>query len=155
METACPRIFLLSPAHCGGKRAATLFNERATFESAVRVRQPAGVPIGEVFSFLSELYFRGKLAYSTCFAIPPPRLTGAYAITSNRGLLPVQTPITLEELRAFGEVDIDLSDERYRAPLLRDARKLAADPFPRRIASCPKRPLIWSRAASNRRCFWD
>lgn len=126
MAVSCPRVFLLSPARCDGKRAAMLFNQGATFDLAVRLRRPEGVAIGEVFSFLSGLYFRGKLAYSTCFAIPTRGLSGAYAITSNRGLLPIQTPITLEELGAFGEVDIDSSDERYRVPLLRDAQKLAA-----------------------------
>ncbi len=37
----------------------------------------------EVFSFLSGLYFRGKLAYAEAFARPPPRLkTGALVITT-------------------------------------------------------------------------
>jgi hypothetical protein len=31
-----------------------------------------GAPIGEVFSFLSSLYFRGKLAYAQRFAARPP-----------------------------------------------------------------------------------
>jgi hypothetical protein len=103
-----------------------LYSERAAFDLAVRLREPHGVAIGDVFSFLSGLYFRGKLAYSTSFATPPEGLAGAYAITSNRGMLPIQTAITLDELRAFGEVDIDSRDERYRAPLLRDARELIA-----------------------------
>ena len=30
-----------------------------------------GAPIGEVFSFLSSLYFRGKLTYAQRFAAPP------------------------------------------------------------------------------------
>ena len=60
----------------------------------------SGVDIGEVFSFLSGLYFRGKLAYATSFA-SAGGLERAYTITSNRGLLPVQTPITLEELRLW------------------------------------------------------
>lgn len=117
-------IFLLSPARCGGKRAATLFNDRATFELARRLREPDGVAIGDVFSFLSGLYFRGKLAYSTTFGRPPDGVAGAYAITSNRGLLPVETRITLDELRAFGDVDIESQDDRYRGPFERDAREL-------------------------------
>jgi hypothetical protein len=37
----------------------------------------------EVFSFLSGLYFRVKLAYAQAFARPPPRLkTGALVITT-------------------------------------------------------------------------
>lgn len=101
-----------------------LYSERAAFDLAQRMRQPEGVDIGRVFSFLSGLYFRGKLAYASEFADAPAGLEGAYAITSNRGLLPVQTPITLQELRAFGEVDIHSQDERYRAPLLRDAQRI-------------------------------
>lgn len=116
------RIFLLSPARCGGKRAEMLYNERAAFDLAQRIRQPDGVDIGQVFSFLSGLYFRGKLAYANSFASAPRGLDGAYTITSNRGLLPVHTPITLNELRAFGDVDIDSQDDRYRAPLLREAQ---------------------------------
>lgn len=123
---ASHRIFLLSPARCGGRRAAMLYNERAGFDLAQRIRSPGGVEIGQVFSFLSGLYFRGKLAYATTFAAAPTGLEWAYTITSNRGLLPVQTPITLDELRAFGEVDIHSQDDRYRAPLLRDAAQIRA-----------------------------
>ncbi|HSU66279.1 MAG TPA: hypothetical protein VLJ39_05390 [Tepidisphaeraceae bacterium] len=114
------RIFLLSPARCGGKRAELVFNDRAEFDLARKIREANGVPIGEAFSFLSGLYFRGKLAYSRHFA----GHDNTYAITSNRGLLPVHTRITLSDLRAFGSVDIDADDERYRVPLERDARAL-------------------------------
>lgn len=124
------RIYLLSPAHCGGKRAGLIFNEAARFTLARRLRQPQGVPIGEVFSFLSGLYFRGKLAYSEAFANPPPGLAGAYAITSNRGLLPVDTPVTLADLAAFGSVDIQPDDERYAAPLRREAQRLLREMHP-------------------------
>jgi hypothetical protein len=120
------RIFLLSPAHCGGKRAGLVFNEGAQFDLARQLRRAEGVPLGDVFSFLSGLYFRGKLTYATSFASPPEGLVGVYAITSNRGLLPMETRIALEELRAFGQVEIDSADARYREPLERDARKLAA-----------------------------
>ncbi len=53
------------------------------------------------------------------------RDSGVLVITPNRGLLPASMPITLEDLRAFGEVDIDEEDARYREPLERDVRKLA------------------------------
>jgi hypothetical protein len=118
------RIFLLSPAFCGGKRAALLFSERARFELACRLRESRAAPIGEIFSFLSGLYFRGKLAYSRHFAQPPPGSRPAYVITSNRGLLPVETPITLAELQAFGQVNIDAGDPHYRRPLERDAGQM-------------------------------
>ena len=101
-----------------------IFNEAARFPLAQRVRQPQGVSIGEAFSFLSGLYFRGKLAYAQAFASPPPGFAGAYAITSNRGLLPVDTAVTLAELAAFGEVDIHPADERYAKPLRLEAQRI-------------------------------
>jgi hypothetical protein len=116
-----PKIFLLSPAHCGGKRAGFLLNDAARFDLAVRIRQPAGVPLGEVFSFLSGLYFRGKLAYANRFACPPSGIHGSFAITTNRGLIAAHTRITLAELRALGCVDIDSDNPLYRKPLERDA----------------------------------
>ena len=118
------RVFLLSPASCGGKRAALLFNERAAFSLAVRLRSAEGVPVGEVFSFLSGLYFRGKLTYANAFARPPRRAPGALIITTSRGLLPTGTPIGLEDLMEFAQVPIDIEEPRYAEPLSRDARAL-------------------------------
>jgi hypothetical protein len=82
------RIFLLSPARTDGKRAALLFNDAARFELAQRIRSEGGAPIGEVFSFLSGLYFRGKLAYARCFGRAAAPLHGGYVITPNAGLAP-------------------------------------------------------------------
>ena len=120
---AASRIFLLSPARCGGKRSELLFNDGAQFDLARRLRE-TGAPLGEVFSFLSGLYFRGKRAYAHTFGRSPQGLAGAYAITSNRGLLPIETLVTLNDLRAFGGVDIESGDIRYREPLVRSAREL-------------------------------
>jgi hypothetical protein len=120
------RIFLLSPAHCGGERAGLLFRKEADFDLARRVRRPPGVPLGEVFSFLSGLYFRGKLAYAQAFAVPPAGLTGVYVITPNEGLRPADELVDLARLRRFAQVDIDADDARYHRPLRRDARRLAA-----------------------------
>jgi len=77
-----------------------------------------------VFSFLSGLYFRGKLSYATRFAAPPPGTPGALVITSSRGLLPPDTRVDLGVLREFAGVPIDLLEERYREPLVRDAGRL-------------------------------
>jgi hypothetical protein len=119
------RVFLLSPAHCGGERAGLLFRKEADFDLARRVRRPPGVPLGEVFSFLSGLYFRGKLAYAEAFASPPAGLTGVYVITPNEGLRRADELVDLARLRAFARVDIDADDARYHRPLRRDARLLA------------------------------
>jgi hypothetical protein len=119
------RVFLLSPAHCGGERARLLFRDGADFDLARRVRRPPGAPLGEVFSFLSGLYFRGKLAYAEAFATPPPARPGVYVITPSEGLRPHDEPTDLARLRRFARVDIDTDDARYHRPLRRDARALA------------------------------
>jgi hypothetical protein len=114
------RIFLLSPAHCGGKRAEVLLNERAAFPLAVRLRSAAGVTLGEAFSFLSGLYFRGKMAYADRFARPPAGKPGVQVITTDRGLLPARTEVGVEDLRRFGTVDISADHPGYRLPFTRD-----------------------------------
>jgi len=122
------RIFLLSPAHCGGKRAELLLSERAEFDLATRLRSPGGVALGEAFSFVSGLYFRGKLAYAVRFGRAPAGVAGAQVITTNRGLVPAETPIGLDDLREFGAVDIRADDPRYRGPVDRDLARLAGEP---------------------------
>ena len=120
------RIFLLSPASCGGKRAALLFNDRAEFDIAVRVRKQPGAPLGDVFSFLSGLYFRGKLTYAREFTNPPPRkAAGIEIITPTDGLCSPGSLVTLTDLERFATVAIDTEDSRYTFPLERDATKIA------------------------------
>jgi hypothetical protein len=123
-----PRVFLLSPAHCGGKRAALLLRDKADFPLALRLRSPQGISLGEAFSFLSGLYFRGKLAYASRFARPPGGAAGVQVITANRGLVAADTRVGLEDLRAFASVDIQANDPRYRGPLVRDIARVAEDP---------------------------
>lgn len=122
-----PRIFLLSPAHCGGKRAAILLNQRASFPLARRFRS-AGLPIGEAFSFLSGLYFRGKLTYAARFARPPEGQPGVQVITTNRGLVTADLPVRPEDLVAFGTVNIGVNAAQYCAPLRRDLSQLQQIP---------------------------
>jgi hypothetical protein len=119
------RIFLLSPAHLGGKRAELLLSGRGRFALAERLRQGEKVPLGEAFTFLSGLYFRGKLAYARRFARAPAGVAGIQVITSNRGLLPVDTPVAAEELRALGQTPIHAGEPVYRDALRRDLAALA------------------------------
>jgi hypothetical protein len=119
------RIFLLSPANAGGQRAQFIFNPKAGFPLARQLQGGDAVSLGEIFRFLSGLYFRGKLAYAETYARPPPGSEGAFVITSNRGLLPVHTPTTLAELRAFAGVPIDPHDPRYEKPLRQSARQIS------------------------------
>jgi hypothetical protein len=123
MPRTPPRLFLLSPAHVGGLRAQLLLNPRAPFALAKALRE-TGLPLAEVFTFTSGLYFRGKIAYAQRFAGPRDVVR---VITSNAGLLHPETRVGPEDIRAFGATDIAADDPAYRRPLLRHARKLAAE----------------------------
>jgi hypothetical protein len=113
------RIFLLSPARCDGERAKLILNPKAEFPLAKALREPPGVELGEVFSFLSGLYFRGKLAYARAFGAE------MLVITTERGLVSPRTRVMRTDLCAFAEVDIGGGDERYFGPLRRDVALLA------------------------------
>jgi hypothetical protein len=115
------QVFLLSPARCDGQRAKLLLNPTATFPLAIQIREPGGAPLGEVFSFLSGLYFRGKMAYSDAFA----KGGRSFIITTDRGLVSPDMPVRRDDLLAFSRVDIGAGDLRYRSPLRRDAERLA------------------------------
>lgn len=119
------RIFLLSPAFAGGKRAQMVLRDEAAFPLAKRLRSAEGAPLGEVFSFLSGLYFRGKMAYVQRFSAPPPGLPGALVITPTRGLVPPESLITAGLLREFQDGAIELANPGYRNPLETHARALA------------------------------
>jgi hypothetical protein len=120
------RIFLLSPAHCGGERAQLVFNTAATFPLARQLRRREGAPLGDVFAFLSGLYFRGKLAYARAFQDPPAGVPGVLVITTNDGLRSPEHRVKLQKLRRYGRGNIDEDDAAYRRPLLRDARLVDA-----------------------------
>jgi len=122
-------VFLLSPANCGGIRAQMMLSPNAGFELARQLQSDAGAPLGEVFSFVSGLYFRGKLAYARRFARPPDPTDpvvagGVLVITTNTGLRAADTPVTIESFRAFALGDIDLRNESYRRPLEQSAKAL-------------------------------
>src|SRR5262245_6469576 len=99
------RIFILSPASSSGQRARIVMRDEARFDLAQRLRSPSGAPLGEVFSFLSGLYFRGKLTYATAFARPPAGLpTGVFVVTPCQGLVPPEQLVDVAVLRRFAEV---------------------------------------------------
>src|SRR5207253_10270735 len=123
------RVFLLSPANLGGIRAQMMLSPRAQFDLARQLQSGAGAPLGEIFSFVSGLYFRGKLAYARRFTRPPDpservAAGGVLVITSNAGLRSVDTPVTIESFRAFAVGDIDLRNASYRMPLEQSAKAL-------------------------------
>jgi hypothetical protein len=116
------RIFLLSPARCSGERASLIYSQRAKFPLALRLRSGEAT-LGETFSFLSGLYFRGKLAYAQRFALPEC----IWVMTTNQGLLPPHTPVSVRQLQRMAAVPIAVDEPRYTRPLRRCARQLAQD----------------------------
>ncbi|MEP6493520.1 MAG: hypothetical protein ABJF01_12625 [bacterium] len=118
-------VFLLSPARCDGRRATLLMNPGASFDLARRLQSDEGAPLGEVFAFLSGLYFRGKLAYATALTPPDRQHSMIQVITTDRGLLSPLERVTRDDLVAFSQVDIAANDARYLAPLQRDVERLA------------------------------
>jgi hypothetical protein len=129
------RVFLLSPANCGGRRASQIVSDASTFALAQQLRSSEGAPLGDVFSFMSGLYFRGKLAYARRFAAPPDpgeALTagGVLVITPNAGLRGADVAVTREAIRAFAAESIELANVKYRRPLERSAHALLASVGP-------------------------
>jgi hypothetical protein len=124
--TAAPSytIFLLSPANLAGQRAAMVFNPRATFEAARNLRSPAGATLGEVFSFVSGLYFRGKATYAAAFGRAPPHGSAALVITPCEGLRPIDDSVTLDQLRDWSSVPIDARNDAFTEPLVAHAEQL-------------------------------
>ncbi len=110
------RIFLLSPAKAGGPRYSMLVRERAEFDLAQRLRQGSAT-IGEIYSFISGLYFRGKMLYSEAFRAAPPGLPPALVIVPGAGLIPPETVVNLDQLGAISEVPVEESNRSFREPL--------------------------------------
>lgn len=118
-----PRVFLLSPARAGGPRYEMLTRPEARFDLAIKLRE-GSASIAEIYSFISGLYFRGKLAYVETFAAPPPRLPPALVIVPGAGLVPPETIITIEQLRAIAEVPVHEANKEYSEPLVIAAKLL-------------------------------
>jgi len=126
------RVFLLSPANCGGRRAAQVLSPDATFAVAAALRSRNGARLGDLFTFVSGLYFRGKLTYARRFAKPPDPTNpivgaGVHVITPTAGLRGPDTLVTPTAVRAFARGDVDPDNATYRRPLEASARTLLAE----------------------------
>jgi hypothetical protein len=121
------RLFLLSPAYGGGTRARMLLEPKSVFATA-QTLAAGRLTLGEAYTFMSGLYFRGKLAYGAAFG-------ESYVITPTRGLIPPDTIVTAPMLRGEG---------RYRRPLERDALAIAG-----RLADGDRVVLLGSIASSK------
>jgi len=142
------QVFLLSPAQCNGVRGRLV--RTGEFEVARRLRSPEGIPLGELFSFVSGLYFRGKLGYARAFARPPAGSPGSLIITPGDGLRPPEDLVSLDRMRGFADVPIDGAEPRYRDPLLRDARRLADGLGVGRADAVPCRVVLLGSVATGK-----
>jgi hypothetical protein len=130
VENPRPRIFLLSPASTEGLRAQQLTSPRARFGAAERYRSPEGVTIAEAFTFMSSLYFRGKIGYARHFAAPPPEMAlgtaddGILVIAPGFGLVPPNWRITAEEMKKLRRTPVDLKSRAYCAPMKKHVEQL-------------------------------
>jgi hypothetical protein len=117
-----PRVYLLSPARTNSVRALQLLESESPL--GVELRSPQGAPIGEVFAWLSSLYFRGKLAYASRFGAADLAAPGALVITPGHGLCRASTRVRAAELVAMGQIEVDAENPTFVEPLLRDAARL-------------------------------
>ena len=138
------KVFLLSPARCDGRRAEVLLNPNARFALAERLRSRQGAPLGQVFSFLSGLYFRGKLAYAEMFGERDRSEDHTFVITTDRGLMMPADHVRRRDLVSFSGIDLAVGDERYLTPLRRGARALA-----KRLGDDPMVVLLGSIATGK------
>ncbi len=99
-------------------------NPRALFPLAERLRSAGGAPLGEVFSFVSGLYFRGKMTYALAFGRPPPGIPAALVISAGEGLRPIDEPVTLARLARWASVPVDADNRVFIDPLVEHAQWL-------------------------------
>jgi len=113
------RVFLLSPAKIGGPRSIMLMREQAEFDLALRLRSGTAA-VGEIYAFISGLYFRGKLAYCGVFGAAPPGIAPAMVIVPGLGLVPPETILSYDQVQNIGNVPVDADNPAYAEPFLRD-----------------------------------
>lgn len=120
------RIFLLSPATLGGVRGRRILAGRAEAAFMGRLEGGGGVPLGEIYAYISSLYYRGKRVYAARFG---RRSDGpaALVITPARGLLPDEGEVDMRDLEAFANTEIDPSNPAFLDPLVSTARTLEAE----------------------------
>jgi hypothetical protein len=119
------RVFLLSPANCSGARARLLQRPDPGHDLGRKLHGRDGAELGEVFSFVSSLYFRGKLAYARAFARPPRGVAGVHVITPCDGLVAPESVLRAGDLERYAGVPVDADEPRYRRPLVRHLEALA------------------------------
>lgn len=121
---ASATVFLISPASLSGKRGQMLLNPEARFDLARRLRSPQGAPLGEVFTFISGLYFRGKMAYAERFG-HASCTPASYVMTAGGGLCTLEAPVTLARLEGWQQVSVSEHNPHFTSPLIRQVCELS------------------------------
>lgn len=116
---------LISPANLSGQRGRLLLGGESPSALAERLRSREGAPLGEVFAFVSGLYFRGKASYARSFARAENGLPAAFVLTAGGGLVLLDELVNLERLRGWAAVSIHEDNPSFTAPLQRHASGLA------------------------------
>jgi hypothetical protein len=116
----------LSPAKLGGVRGAQLTKVNADFALARALRSAEGAPLADVFSFISGLYFRGKVAYARAFGNPASGAPAAYVLTAGGGLCGLEERVTLGRLERWAAVAVSEHNPHFTAPLMRTASEALA-----------------------------
>jgi hypothetical protein len=121
--TLAATVFLISPANLAGKRGKMLMNPEARFDLARRLRS-AGAPLGEVFTFVSGLYFRGKMTYAERFG-RAPGVPAVHVMTAGGGLCALNEQVTTARLEGWQQVSVSEHNPHFTAPLIRQVCELS------------------------------
>lgn len=113
-------MFLISPARCRSERASQLLTSKRSALGAQLWEH--GAPLGELFTWLSSLYFRGKVTYAQRFG-------QALIMAPGLGLRAPEAMISAAMFRAMAGIEVETA--AFVEPLVRDARLIAALPAER------------------------
>lgn len=119
-------VFFLSPANLNGRRGNALLEPTTSSALADALRSSHGARIGEVFAFVSGLYFQGKMTYAEAFGRAPEGNACSFVISPAEGMCPLGERVTLARLRSWAGVPIDAADPRFRLPLVAHVTALAS-----------------------------
>ena len=100
-----------------------LTRAQASFDLAAKLREGTAT-IGEVYSFISGLYFKGKMEYTAAFSAAPPGVLPRLVMVPGAGLVPPEATVTIDQLQAIAEVPVDENNPMYTNPLTSAAQLL-------------------------------
>jgi hypothetical protein len=100
-----------------------LVRDQADFDLARKLREGCAT-IGEIYSFISGLYFRGKMVYTDRFRAASPGVPPALVIVPGAGLVPPETVVSMKQLEAISEISVAEENHAFRDPLTEGAKLL-------------------------------